>query len=78
MRGELAVILRKRSCKEREIRRAVRTSGIEIVKSACPADGHTNRQKTKDFIAEYEHRDHGFKDRIFGAIQRGNIDGWGI
>ncbi len=65
-------------CKEREIRRAVRTSGIDVVKSACPADGHTNRQKTKEFIAETERRDHGFKDRVFGAIQRGNIDGWGI
>lgn len=65
-------------CKEREIRRAVRTSGIQVVKSICPVDGHTNRQKKKEFIAEMERRDHGFKDRIFGALQRGNIDGWGI
>ena len=63
---------------EKEIRRAVRHEGIEIVKSKCPADGHTNRQKTKEFIAAQERSDHGFKDRIFGAMVRGDIDGWGI
>ena len=63
---------------EKEIRRAVRKSGIEIVKSKCPADGHTNRQKTKEFIASLERSDHGLKDRLFGALVRSGIDGWGI
>ena len=62
---------------EKDIRRAVRRNNIEIVKSACPADGNTNRQRTKEFIAEMERKDHGFKDRLFGAMRRGNIDGWG-
>lgn len=62
---------------EKEIRRAVRKNEIPIVKSACPADGHTNRQKTKDFISEMERKNHGFKNRIFGALQRSGIDGWG-
>lgn len=63
---------------EKEIRRAVRKNGIEVVKSACPADGHTNRQKTKEFIASLEKSDHGLKDRLFGALVRSGIDGWGI
>lgn len=62
---------------EKEIRRAVRRFDLPIVKSACPADGHTNRQSMKDFIAERERLDRGFKDRIFGALQRSGIDGWG-
>ncbi len=62
---------------EKDIRRAVRRNNIEIVKSACPADGNTNRQRTKEFIAEMERKDHGIKDRLFGAMRRGNIDGWG-
>lgn len=62
---------------EKEIRRAATKNNLPIVKSKCPADGHTNRQKTKDFIAENERLDHGFKDRIFGAMKRANIDGWG-
>lgn len=62
---------------EREIKKAAAKNQLEVVKSKCPADGHTNRQRTKDFIAEMEHNDHGFKDRIFGAMKRANIDGWG-
>lgn len=62
---------------EKEIRRAVSRFDLPIVKSACPADGHTNRQSMKDFIAERERLDRGFKDRIFGALQRSGVDGWG-
>lgn len=62
---------------ERDIRRAAQKNELPIVKSKCPADGHTNRQKTKDFIADMERNDHGFKDRLFGAMKRANVDGWG-
>ncbi len=62
---------------EKEIRRAAQKNELNVVKSKCPADGHTNRQRMKEFIAEREREDHGFKDRIFGAMKRANIDGWG-
>lgn len=62
---------------EKEIRRAARKNELPVVKSVCPADGHTNRQKTKDFLADMERNDHGFKDRLFGAMKRANVDGWG-
>lgn len=62
---------------EKEIRRAARKNELPIVRSVCPADGHTNRQKTKDFLADMERNDHGFKDRLFGAMCRANVDGWG-
>ena len=62
---------------EKEIRRAAKKCELPIVKSKCPADGFTNREKTKNFLAEMERNDHGFKDRIFGAMKRANIDGWG-
>ena len=61
---------------ERDVKKAARN--LTIVKSRCRADGHTNRQKTKDFIAGMERQEHGFKDRIFGAMCRADIDGWGI
>lgn len=61
---------------EKEIRRAVRRNDIPVVKSACAADGKTNRQRTKEFIAQMERENHGFKDRIFGALRRSGIDGW--
>lgn len=59
---------------ERDIKKA--SQNFTVVKSQCMADGHTNRQKTKEFIAEMERREHGFKDRIFGAMCRAGIDGW--
>lgn len=62
---------------EREIRKAALKCELPIVKSKCPADGHTNRQTMKEFIAEREKSDHGFKDRLFGAMRRADIDGWG-
>lgn len=62
---------------EREVKKAALKCDLKIVKSKCPADGHTNRQKTKEFLAEMERNDHGFKDRIFGAMKRANINGWG-
>lgn len=63
---------------EREIRRTARRCALPVIKSACPADGHTNRQKTKDFLADMERKDHGFKDRLFGAMCRADLDGWGV
>ena len=48
-----------------------------IVKSKCPADKHTTRQVTKEFLAELERKDHGVKQRIFGAMRRSGIDRWG-
>lgn len=61
---------------EKEIKRAVTRNSIPVVESACPADGKTNRQRTKVFIAEMERKSHGFKNRIFGALQRSGVDGW--
>lgn len=63
---------------ESEIKRALRREGIEVVKSKCPADGHTKREEIKEFLADMERRDHGFTDRIFGAMRRAGIDGWGF
>lgn len=74
---ELTVIRPLVLATEREIRRAAAKNQLPVIKSACPADGHTNRQRIKDFLADMERKDHGFKDRLFGAMCRGNIDGWG-
>ena len=62
---------------EKEIFSACRRNGLEVVKSKCPVDGHTNREKTKNFLAEMEKESRGFTYRLFGAMRRANIDGWG-
>lgn len=62
---------------EKEVRNAAKRSGLEVVKSKCPADGHTSREETKRFLAERNKADKGFSDRIFGAVRRAGLDGWG-
>ncbi len=61
---------------EKEIRAAVRRCSLPVVKSQCPVDGHTERERTKIFLNDLEHSDHGVKKRIFGALRRSGIDGW--
>lgn len=63
---------------EKEVRRSAERAGLPIVKSKCPADGATSRQKTKEFLALREREDKGFKDRLFGALRRAGLDGWGF
>lgn len=62
---------------EKDIKRAAIKNDLPIVKSKCPADGHTNRQRTKEFLAEADKTYEGIKNRIFGAMQRFDLDGWG-
>ncbi len=62
---------------EKDVIRAAKKNELKIVKSLCPADGHTNREATKNFIAKMDKENNGFSDRIFGAMRRANIDGWG-
>ncbi len=61
---------------ESEIKRAVQSADIPVFKSKCPVDGTTKRQEFKEFIIDRETLDPGFKKRIFGAMTRGNIDGF--
>lgn len=63
---------------EKSIRHAINNcEDIKVVKSKCPADGRTKRQEMKEYLAEKERNDKGYKDRLFGALRRSGIDGWG-
>lgn len=62
---------------ENEIRRAANRNELSVVKSKCPVDGHTKREEMKEYLANMEKGDKGFTDRIFGALRRSGIDGWG-
>ncbi|MBC8558513.1 tRNA 2-thiocytidine biosynthesis TtcA family protein [Fumia xinanensis] len=62
---------------EKEVRKAAAKCGLPIVKSKCPADGHTSRQQMKEFLLEQEKQNGGFTYRLFGALRRSGIDGWG-
>lgn len=49
---------------------------VPVAKSPCPADGHTKREYVKNFVREINLETPGVKDRMFSAIQNGNLEGW--
>ncbi len=64
--------------KEKELRSFVTAAGITCSPKYCPADGNTKREEWKQFLAEMERKDPGVKDRLFGAIERANLDGFSV
>ncbi len=63
---------------EKDIKKACIKNNINVVKSKCPVDGYTSREKTKDFLRQMERDSEGFTYRLFGAMRRADIDGWGF
>ncbi len=49
---------------------------LPVIKSACPADGNTERARIKALIDELEREHRGLRHRITGAIERAGIDGF--
>ncbi len=51
---------------------------VPVVKSPCPADGHTKREYIKNLVQKINLESPGVKGRIFTAIQSGKLDGWSL
>ena len=49
---------------------------IPVVKSPCPADGHTKREYIKKLVREINLETTGVKERMFTAVQNGKLEGW--
>lgn len=49
---------------------------VPVVKSPCPADGNTKREYVKNLLREINLETPGVKQRMFTAIQNGNLKGW--
>ncbi|MBO7310087.1 MAG: tRNA 2-thiocytidine(32) synthetase TtcA [Clostridia bacterium] len=63
---------------EKDIRYFASKNELPIVKSSCPADGNTEREQMKQLLHSLELQNKGLRYRIFGAIQRGEIDGFKV
>jgi tRNA(Ile)-lysidine synthase TilS/MesJ len=61
---------------EKDIRYFAGRVSLPVVKSTCPADGNTERESMKQLLHNLERENKGLRYRIFGALQRGNIDGF--
>ena len=49
---------------------------VPVVKSPCPADGYTKREYIKYLLKTLNQENPGVKERMFTAIQSGNMEGW--
>lgn len=49
---------------------------VPVVKSPCPADGYTKREYVKELLKKLNQENPGVKERMFTAIQTGNLKGW--
>lgn len=63
---------------ESKIISCCRQNNFEVIKSLCPVDKLTERQRVKEFLEMKEREDNGFKQRIFGALRKNGNDGWGV
>lgn len=54
----------------------VNKHNVPVVKSPCPADGHTKREYVKQLLRRLNLENPGVKERMFTAILSSNMKGW--
>ena len=62
--------------RESDCARVVRRENLPTVKSNCPADGTTERQEVKEFLNSLEKKYGSVREKILGAMQRKEINGY--
>ena len=62
--------------RESDCARVCRRGNLPIVKSKCPADGTTERQEVKEFLNSLEKKYGNVREKILGAMQRKEINGY--
>jgi len=62
---------------EKTVAHFAEREGLPVVHNVCPADKHTKRQEIKELIYSLSAEYPGLKTRIFGAMQRLPLPGWG-
>jgi len=62
---------------ERDVASFAKRQGLPVIESPCPAAGKTAREGMRRFIRDQRRVYSGFEAKVFGAIRRSNIEGWG-
>lgn len=75
-RSDLYLIRPLIYCPEKDVRYFAGKVDLPVIKSPCPADGHTERESMKQLLRNLDREHKGLRYRIFGAIQRTGIDGF--
>lgn len=63
--------------KEADVIGFVHKHDVPVVKSPCPADGHTRREYVKQLLRQLNLENPGVKDRMFTAVQSG-LEEWRV
>ena len=61
---------------ERHVKDFARKVELPVIASPCPADKNTQREEMHQLINELDRKNKGLRYRIYGAIQRGEVDGF--
>ncbi len=75
-RMDLTVIRPLMYMNEADVIGFVHKYNVPVVKSPCPADGYTKREYVKKLLRQLNQENPGVKERMFTAIQTGNLKGW--
>ncbi len=61
---------------EKDVRYFASKVALPVISSPCPADKNTERETMKQLLHSLERENPGLRYRIFGAMQRGEVDGF--
>lgn len=75
-RTDLYLIRPLMYAKEKDVKYFVRHANLPIFKNPCPEDHNTERSNMDALLSELEKKYPGLRHRIFGAMCRGEIDGF--
>ena len=75
-RADLHLIRPLIYAQEKDIRYFMNHSSVPVLQSPCPANHNTERERMKQTLMRLEKDYDGLRHRIFGAMCRGEIDGF--
>ena len=61
---------------EKDVKEFTNKNELPVISSPCPADKTTERESMKQLLHSLERENKGLRYRIFGAITRGELDGF--
>lgn len=74
--SDLYVIRPMIFCDESKITSLSERYNFPVVKSLCPMDKNSERERTGELISELSKRYPDIKSKLLGALERGKISGW--
>lgn len=75
-RSDLYLIRPLLYTQEKDVRYFIRHADVPVLESACPENHNTERENMKLLLQQLEKNNKGLRHRIFGAMCRGEIDGF--